>query len=232
MTRSLLSERGWDASTHIPWGLYTMRCTVSGAETRKGSSTLWFSESQWPAPYAESQAGFVLSVQRQQLLLLRSPLWEGMTGGTCFPFSFSWAFSLPRAAVGVFCVRGGGNDTFHLVPPLPALGVQGASGLALCVQERRWKVGFLGKAKLLIIFFLFSVWGLCGEERFCNLVFLNKLLHFAEGSWVQLCMLRAVPFFFLMKMPKSNVCILASCFLAFVVWRFLGSDDFNDKNCR
>ena len=31
-----------------------------------------------------------------------SPLWEEMTGGTCFPFSFSWAFPLPKAAVSVF----------------------------------------------------------------------------------------------------------------------------------
>lgn len=152
MIRSLFSERGWDASTHVPWRLYTMRCTVSGAETRKGSSTLCFSKSQWPAPYAESQAGFVLSVQRQQLLLLRSPLWEGMTEGTCFPFSFSWAFSLPRAAVGVFCVRRGGNDTFHGGPTTAGTGGSGSLRTSPLCQGRIWKVSILGKAKLLIFF--------------------------------------------------------------------------------
>ena len=104
-----------------------------------------------------------------------------MTEGTCFPFSFSWAFSLPRAAVGVFCVRGGGNDTFHGGPTTAGTGGSMSLRNSPLCPEKEMKSQFLKQSQALNFSFFFLN-GVCGEERLCNSVFLTQLQHVAEGG--------------------------------------------------
>ena len=62
--------------------------------------------------------------------------------------------------------------------------------------ERAWGFSYLSSAKLLLCCcFLFLNEVCVRKEGFCNSIFLNKLKHFAEGSCMQLLMLKEVPFF-------------------------------------
>lgn len=49
---------------------------------------------------------------------------------------------------------------------------QVGSGLALCVPWKAMKVSYLSSVKLLCFFFF--RWRVCGEEKFCDSLFLNK----------------------------------------------------------
>lgn len=115
MTTSLFGERGWNA-------FYTLSLT-SLHNARQGSVVLrqgkavpllCVYKSKWPNLLYPSLRLALFSISRCSSFFFRAPP-SGKKWLRTPPshFLFSRAFSLHKAAVNVFCVWWGGNDTFH-----------------------------------------------------------------------------------------------------------------------
>ena len=185
MTKSLFSERGWNA-------FYTLSLTSLHNEMQgsvvprqvKAVPLFAFIKASDPAYYAESQALFSIS-RRSSLFLCASLSGKKWLRTPPFTFSFWGAFSLHKTAVSALCVCWE-NDK---VPGgLTRAGIGGSRGLRispLCPWKdlksqlfepsRAVVVGFSRQCRVRQ-----GESQECEEDRFGNPAFLNKLQHFAE----------------------------------------------------
>ena len=105
-----------------------------------------------------------------------SPLWLVHLRGPCMAwFIASLSYTSPSPQWGCDPWRGKGHEES-----------------VIQAQSSCWVV-------VAVVFFSWMR-GVCEEEGFCNSVFLNKLQHFAEGSYIQLLMLKGVPIFLKVNM--------------------------------
>ena len=166
----------------------------------------------------------------QQLILLHPLLWKEVTEVNSFTFSLPWALSLHKTGASAFCVCWGGNDKVPGVLTTTSIGGSSSPRSALCVHERMWRVNYVSSAKLLLL--CGCGWGVWEREIFCNSTFLNKCSSLVRAVVCKFTCSSAVPNIQEIKMSKSDFYTLSSFSHVWLTERLLGSDEFNEKNCR
>lgn len=114
-TTSLFRERGWNAFYTL--SLTSLHKAMQGsAVLRQGKAVPLFCvyKSKWPNLLCPSLRLALFSISRCGSFFFRvPPLERNDCRHLLHSFFFSGAFSLHKAAVNVFCVWWGGNDTFR-----------------------------------------------------------------------------------------------------------------------
>lgn len=219
MTTSLFGERGWNAFYTL--SLTSLHNAMQGSVVlRQGKADPLFCvyESKWPNLLYPSLRLALFSISRCSRFFFRTPpLERNDCRHLLHIFFFLRHFHFIKLQSMCFVCGEEGMTRSMVVPTTACIG--GSSGLriSLCAPWKDMKSQLFKLSQAVDFFFLsFLGWGVCGEERFCNSVFLNKLQHFAEGSCVQVHMLEEPHiFFFLIRMLKSNfrhLTFLLTCF--------------------